>query len=61
MAHAKPFYKKKSLSVQYEHVVKLGLSESEQLDCAGIVKRLGGKKSTEQFTPFSRVLLPIVG
>lgn len=33
--------------------LKLGLSESEQLDCAGIAKRLGGK--TDQFTPFSRV------
>ena len=28
---------------------KLGLSQSEQLDCAGIVKRLGG--NSEQFTP----------
>lgn len=33
--------------------LKLGLSESEQLDCAGIAKRLGG--NTDQFTPFSRV------
>lgn len=32
---------------------KLGLSESEQLDCAGIVKRLGG--DTDQFTPVTRV------
>lgn len=32
---------------------KLGLSESEQLDCAGVAKRLGG--NTDQFTPFSRV------
>lgn len=32
---------------------KLGLSESEQLDCAGIAKRLGG--NTDQFTPFSRI------
>lgn len=32
---------------------KLGLSESEQLDCAGIAKRLGG--NIEQFTPFSRI------
>ena len=32
---------------------KLGLSESEQLDCAGIAKRLGGK--IDQFTPFSRI------
>lgn len=31
---------------------KLGLSEGEQLDCAGIVKRLG---DVEQFTPFSRI------
>lgn len=32
---------------------KLGLSSSEQLDCAGIAKRLGG--DAEQFTPFTRV------
>lgn len=32
---------------------KLGLAENEQLDCAGIVKRLGG--DSEQFTPFSRI------
>ena len=32
---------------------KLGLSDSEQLDCAGIAKRLGG--DAEQFTPFTRV------
>ena len=32
---------------------KLGLSRSEQLDCAGIVKRLGG--NSEQFTPVTRV------
>lgn len=32
---------------------KLGLSQSEQLDCAGIVKRLGG--NSEQFTPVTRV------
>ena len=32
---------------------KLGLSASEQLDCAGIAKRLGG--DSEQFTPYSRV------
>jgi CRISPR-associated protein Cmr2 len=32
---------------------KLGLSDSEQLDCAGIAKRLGGE--AEQFTPFTRV------
>lgn len=32
---------------------KLGLSGSEQLDCAGIAKRLGG--DAEQFTPFTRV------
>ena len=32
---------------------KLGLSESEQLDCVGVAKRLGGK--TDQFTPFSRI------
>jgi len=32
---------------------KLGLSRSEQLDCAGVVKRLGGR--IDQFTPFTRV------
>lgn len=32
---------------------KLGLNRSEQLDCAGIVKRLGG--NSEQFTPVTRV------
>ena len=32
---------------------KLGLSRSEQLDCAGIVKRLGS--NSEQFTPVTRV------
>jgi CRISPR-associated protein Cmr2 len=32
---------------------RLGLNQSEQLDCAGIAKRLGG--NTEQFTPFTRV------
>lgn len=32
---------------------KLGLGESEQLDCAGIIKRLAGKP--EQFTPLSRL------
>lgn len=34
---------------------KLGLSQSEQLDCLGVIKRLGLKKQAEQFTPFSRV------
>ena len=34
---------------------QLGLSESEQLDCAGVLKRLGGKGQTEQFTPITRV------
>lgn len=32
---------------------KLGLNQSEQLDCAGVVKRLCG--DTEQFTPITRV------
>lgn len=32
---------------------RLRLSENEQLDCAGITKRLGG--NSEQFTPFSRI------
>lgn len=34
---------------------QLGLSESEQLDCAGVLKRLGGKGQAEQFTPITRV------
>lgn len=33
--------------------LKLGLSKAEQLDCAGVVKRLGG--NSEQFTPITRV------
>ncbi|UOP04599.2 type III-B CRISPR-associated protein Cas10/Cmr2 [Conchiformibius kuhniae] len=32
---------------------KLGLKFSEQLDCAGVVKRMGG--DSEQFTPITRV------
>ncbi|GHU35373.1 type III-B CRISPR-associated protein Cas10/Cmr2 [Betaproteobacteria bacterium] len=32
---------------------RLGLNASEQLDCAGIAKRLGG--DVDQFTPFSRI------
>jgi CRISPR-associated protein Cmr2 len=32
---------------------KLGLSGSEQLDCAGVVKRLAG--NVEQFTPLTRI------
>ncbi|MFZ4538551.1 type III-B CRISPR-associated protein Cas10/Cmr2 [Propionivibrio sp.] len=32
---------------------RLGLSESEQLDCAGIAKRLGG--DIDQFTPYTRI------
>lgn len=35
---------------------KLGLSKSEQLDVAGIVKRLGFGEVAEQFTPISRVM-----
>ncbi|MFY9180152.1 MAG: type III-B CRISPR-associated protein Cas10/Cmr2 [Venatoribacter sp.] len=35
--------------------LKLGLSDSEQLDCMGVVKRLGLKEVAEQFTPFSRI------
>lgn len=34
---------------------KLGLNQSEQLDCAGVVKRLCGKP--EQFTPITRVAM----
>ena len=43
--------KDKKLSLSLHR--KLGLSDSEQLDCAGMVKRLGGK--VDQFTPISRV------
>lgn len=35
--------------------LQLGLSKSEQLDCLGMVKRLGLKSQAEQFTPFTRV------
>ncbi|MFC2998152.1 type III-B CRISPR-associated protein Cas10/Cmr2 [Acinetobacter sichuanensis] len=35
--------------------VKLSLATSEQLDCAGVVKRLGFEKQVEQFTPYTRV------
>ena len=35
--------------------LKLGLSQSEQLDCLGVVKRLGLKTQAEQFTAFSRI------
>jgi CRISPR-associated protein Cmr2 len=34
---------------------KLGLGENEQLDCPGVVKRLGG--DTEQFPPVTRIAL----
>lgn len=34
---------------------QLSLSPSEQLDCAGIIKRLGLKEVAEQFTPYTRV------
>ena len=34
---------------------KLSLSKSEQLDTAGVVKRLGFGEAVEQFTPFTRV------
>lgn len=33
--------------------LRLGLSGSEQLDCAGLIKRLGGR--IEQFTPITRI------
>ncbi|MER2554425.1 MAG: type III-B CRISPR-associated protein Cas10/Cmr2 [Thauera sp.] len=33
--------------------LRLGLSRSEQLDCAGIIKRLAGE--VEQFTPLTRI------
>lgn len=35
--------------------LKLSLSSSEQLDCAGVVKRLGFDSKAEQFTPYTRV------
>lgn len=35
--------------------VRLSLSTAEQLDCAGVVKRLGFDKKVEQFTPYTRV------
>ncbi len=35
--------------------LKLGLSDSEQLDCVGVVKRLGFEDRSEQFTAFSRI------
>jgi len=34
---------------------KLGLSASEQLDCLGVVKRLGLKKQADRFTAFTRI------
>ena len=34
---------------------KLGLAASEQLDCLGIVKRLGLKKQADRFTAFTRI------
>ncbi|MGP5437422.1 type III-B CRISPR-associated protein Cas10/Cmr2 [Psychrobacter alimentarius] len=34
---------------------KLSLSDSEQLDCLGAIKRLGFDDKAEQFTPFTRV------
>lgn len=34
---------------------KLGLAASEQLDCLGIIKRLGLKKQADRFTAFTRI------
>ena len=34
---------------------KLSLSDSEQLDCLGTIKRLGFADIVEQFTPFTRI------
>lgn len=34
---------------------KLGLASSEQLDCLGVVKRLGLKKQADHFTAFTRI------
>lgn len=34
---------------------KLGLSASEQLDCLGVVKRLGLKEQADRFTAFTRI------
>ena len=44
--------KKHALSNQTR--AKLGLSASEQLDCLGVVKRLGLKKQADRFTAFTR-------
>jgi len=35
--------------------IKLSLADSEQLDCLGVIKRLGFDKKSDQFTPFTRV------
>lgn len=36
---------------------KMGLNEGEQLDCPGLVKRLGGQGHDSKFTPLSRIAL----
>lgn len=45
--------KKQLLSNQSR--AKLGLATSEQLDCLGVVKRLGLKKQADRFTAFTRI------
>lgn len=45
--------KKQPLSNQSR--AKLGLATSEQLDCLGVVKRLGLKKQADRFTAFTRI------
>lgn len=45
--------KKRPLSNQSR--AKLGLATSEQLDCLGVVKRLGLKKQADRFTAFTRI------
>ena len=45
--------KEGDLSQSLRH--QLGLNDSEQLDCAGVLKRLGGRDHAEQFTPVTRV------
>lgn len=43
----------KDFNRQSEMARKLSLSEGEQLDSAGVIKRLGGK--VDQFTPYTRI------
>ncbi len=45
----------KENNLKLDNRLELGLSNSEQLDCVGVVKRLGFAKKSEQFTAFSRI------